>query len=129
MQRVTSSGTDQQPAESLSLHPQRAEIDENVDERGSYHRCVISPGCLLVTCINALPLEPPCDYAHRRLLAAAKDGRSDDAEAVLREMAMAGLEPGPRAYHGLICAYCRAQDSQGALSAVRRAVQEGGQPL
>lgn len=63
----------------------------------------------------------------RRLLAAAKDGRSNDAESVLRDMHMAGLQPGGRAYHGLICAYCKAGDSQGALTAVRRAVQEGTQ--
>ena len=87
---------------------------------------------LLVTCSTLAPsadVQPSCDCAHRRLLAAAKDGRSDDAEAALQEMAVVGLEPGPRAYHGLICAYCRARNSQGALSAVRRAVQEGGQQL
>ena len=36
------------------------------------------------------------------------------------------MQPGPLAYHALICAYCKAQDSQGALSATRRAAQEGG---
>lgn len=61
----------------------------------------------------------------RRLLAAAKDGKSDEAETVLRDMSAAGHQPGGRAYHGLICAYCKAGDSQGALTAVRRAVQEG----
>lgn len=59
------------------------------------------------------------------MLAAAKDGRSSDAETIVQEMAMNGLQPGPRAYHGLICAYCKAQNPQGALSAVRRAAQEG----
>jgi hypothetical protein len=42
----SSNGTRQQPAESLSLHSHRTEIDENVEERGPYHRCVISPGSL-----------------------------------------------------------------------------------
>ncbi|CAL8467194.1 g6730 [Coccomyxa elongata] len=99
---LSSNGTHQQPAESLSLQPQAASIDEDTDERGPYHRSI---------------------------LAAAKDGRSSDAETIVQEMAMNGLQPGPRAYHGLICAYCRAQNSQGALSAVRRAVQEGVQPI
>lgn len=60
-------------------------------------------------------------------MAAAKNGRPGDVEAVLREMAAAGYQPGPRAYHGLICAYCKVQDPESALSAIRRAVgAEGG---
>ncbi len=61
----------------------------------------------------------------RELQAAAKDGRAQNAEATLRKMADDGKQPGPLAYHALICAYCKAQDSQGALSAARQAAQEG----
>lgn len=40
-------------------------------------------------------------------------------------MAARGMQPGPLAYHGLICAYCKAGDSNGALSVAQRAAQEG----
>jgi pentatricopeptide repeat protein len=61
----------------------------------------------------------------RQILAAAKDGRAEDAVAVLESMEAAGLPPGPRAYHGLICAHCKARDTDSALAAVRKAVLQG----
>ena len=61
----------------------------------------------------------------RQILAAAKDGRTEDAVAVLESMEAAGLPPGPRAYHGLICAHCKARDTDSALAAVRKAVLQG----
>ena len=64
----------------------------------------------------------------RQLLAAAKDGRTEDATAVLTSMEEAGLPPGPRAYHGLICAHCKAGDTDSALATVRKAVQQGRFP-
>ena len=61
----------------------------------------------------------------RELLAAAKEGRVQDAETTVQSMVGRGVQPGPLAYHGLICAYCKAQDSKGALAVARRAAQEG----
>ena len=64
-------------------------------------------------------------HLRRELLAAAKEGRVQDAENTLQSMMNRGVQPGPLAYHGLICAYCKAQDSKGALAAAQRAAQEG----
>jgi hypothetical protein len=61
----------------------------------------------------------------RQILAAAKDGRAEDAAAVLESMEAAGLPPGPRAFHGVICAHCKARDTDSALAAVRKAVLQG----
>jgi len=61
----------------------------------------------------------------RRLQATAKDGRPQDAIDVIVSMEEAGLPPGPRAYHGLICAHCKHRDTDSALAAVRQAVQRG----
>lgn len=44
--------------------------------------------------------------------------RKSDVEGVeeaLNGMALAGLDAGPRAYHGLVVAYTRARDSEGAV--------------
>ena len=47
---------------------------------------------------------------------------------MLTSMEEAGLPPGPRAYHGLICAHCKAGDTDSALATVRKAVQQGEPP-
>ncbi|KAK9823409.1 hypothetical protein WJX72_002547 [[Myrmecia] bisecta] len=77
--------------------------------------------------------DPERTEYNRQLGAAARQGRPSDAEAVLAAMQDAGLPPGPRAYHGLVYAYARANDAAGALAAVQREYQElrtfGLQPL
>ena len=64
-------------------------------------------------------------FVCRQILAAAKDGRAQDAADLLECMKEAGLPPGSRAYHGLICAHCKARDTDSALSTVRQAVLQG----
>lgn len=65
----------------------------------------------------------------RRLMVAAKQGATADAEDVIRDMAAAGLMPGPRAYHGLVFAAVKAGDAEAALDAVRSCYEAGIQPL
>ncbi len=67
----------------------------------------------------------------RRLYAAAKAGQCGEAEGVLQEMAAAGLEPGPRAFHALVVAYAKTGDADRALEAVQRgytALRDTGAP-
>ena len=61
----------------------------------------------------------------RQILAAAKDGRAQDVADLIESMREAGLPPGSRAYHGLICAHCKARDTDSALNTVRQAVLQG----
>lgn len=61
-------------------------------------------------------------------MVAAKQGATADAEEVVRDMAAAGLMPGPRAYHGLVFTYVKAGDAEGALDAVRSCYEAGIQP-
>lgn len=51
------------------------------------------------------------------------------AEEAMSEMQIAGLQAGPRAYHGLIVTYTRAGDTEGGLQALRREVGVGVKPL
>ena len=60
---------------------------------------------------------------------ASRYGATTDAEEILEEMATAGLTPGPRAYHGLVFAYVKAGDAEGALDALRAAHEAGIQPI
>ena len=65
----------------------------------------------------------------RRLYDAAKAGQCGEAAEVLAEMAAAGLQPGPRAYHALVIAYVKAGDAIGALAAAQegyKALATGG---
>jgi len=53
------------------------------------------------------------------------EGKANEAEDVIREMIGLGIQPGPKAYHGLIFAYAKSNNSSGALQAVRRAHSSG----
>lgn len=66
---------------------------------------------------------------HRDLKTAAVDGRWEQAEAVLEEMALAGHVPGPRAYHALAFAHVKKRHPSGALDAIRRCWNAGITPL
>jgi hypothetical protein len=65
--------------------------------------------------------------ACRRLHNAAKVGNTSAAEAAFTSMAAAGLPPGPRAYHVLLCSYLKAGDLPDALAATARATEAGEQ--
>lgn len=71
-------------------------------------------------CTPAVPAESPSELVHRRLKAAALQGDTSEAEAVLQQLQDAGLPPGPAAYHSLIFSYVRAGKAEEALQAVRR---------
>ena len=60
---------------------------------------------------------------------AAKNGDREDAEQVILDMAAAGLNPGPRAYHGLVFTYVKASDAEAALDVLRSAYEAGIQPI
>lgn len=60
---------------------------------------------------------------------AAKQGASAEAEQVLRDMRAAGMQPGPRAYHGLVFAYVKLGEAEAALDAMRSAAEAGVQPI
>jgi hypothetical protein len=62
---------------------------------------------------------------HRRLHNAAKEGNTSAAEAVMASMGAAGLPPGPRVYHVLLCSYLKAGDLPGALAVTARATDAG----
>ena len=66
---------------------------------------------------------------HLRLARAARARDPDAAESVLRDMASAGLLPGPRAVHACVVAAAAAGDADGALDAMRRAHAAGLRPL
>ncbi|KAF8065665.1 pentatricopeptide repeat-containing protein [Scenedesmus sp. PABB004] len=66
---------------------------------------------------------------HRRIHAAALAGNVDGAAAAFDQMAAAGLPPGPRAYHVLLCAHLKAGDLQGGLAVTQRATAAGVQLL
>ncbi|KAF6261647.1 hypothetical protein COO60DRAFT_743720 [Scenedesmus sp. NREL 46B-D3] len=66
---------------------------------------------------------------HRRLHNAAKDGNTSAAEAAFASMGAAGLPPGPRAYHVLLCCHLKAGDLPGALAVTARATDAGVQLL
>ncbi|KAJ7548833.1 hypothetical protein O6H91_07G029100 [Diphasiastrum complanatum] len=51
------------------------------------------------------------------------------AEQTMTEMAVVGLRPGPYAYHGLLVAYTRSGDADGALQVLRRELGSGVKPL
>lgn len=74
--------------------------------------------CLHVRCV--LP-HSSC----RRIHTAAQDGNISGAESAFTSMAAAGLPPGPRAYHVLLCAYLKAGDVVGGLDVTRRATDAG----
>lgn len=57
---------------------------------------------------------------------AASDGNIDGAETAFSGMEAAGLVPGPRAFHVLLCAYLKGGDTPGALGVVGRATEAGG---
>ncbi|KAG6555175.1 hypothetical protein Mapa_003214 [Marchantia paleacea] len=59
----------------------------------------------------------------------ARTGDVDGVEEALAELEIAGIRAGPRAYHGLIVAYTRAKDTEGAVQALRREVGSGEKPL
>ena len=60
---------------------------------------------------------------------AAKQGATAGAEQVIRDMKAAGLQPGPRAYHGLVFAYVKVGEAEAALDAMRSAAEAGVQPI
>lgn len=60
---------------------------------------------------------------------AAKNGDTEVAEKVILDMAVAGLMPGPRAYHGLVFTYVKAEDAEAALDVLRSAYEAGVQPI
>ena len=66
---------------------------------------------------------------HRRLARAARRADPDAAQSVLRDMASAGIAPGPRAVHACVVAAAAADDADGALDAMRRAHAAGLRPL
>ncbi|KAG0565121.1 hypothetical protein KC19_8G166500 [Ceratodon purpureus] len=59
----------------------------------------------------------------------ARKADVEGVEEALSGMALAGLDAGPRAYHGLVVAYTRAGDSEGALQALKKAFIAGAKPL
>lgn len=65
----------------------------------------------------------PC----RRLQTAASEGNIDGAESAISGMEAAGLAPGPRAFHVLVCAYLKGGDTAGALGVTGRATELGEQ--
>eukprot|EP00877_Chromochloris_zofingiensis_P008246 jgi/Chrzof1/3675/Cz13g04190.t1 len=58
---------------------------------------------------------------HRELNSAAGNGDTVAAEECLVALVEEGFVPGPRAYHGLLFAYCKAGDMEGALAVAERA--------
>ena len=64
-----------------------------------------------------------CLYYHERLAAAAGDGNGDDAVVVLEEMRVAGILPGPKAYHAAVHAYSKSGDLIGAANVLRKAFE------
>ena len=98
-------------------------MEENTQGRAGYHRCRL-PYCASTQHVWS-ERSPWGQHLRRELLAAAKEGRVQDAENTVQNMVSRGVQPGPLAYHGLICAYCKAQDSKGALAVAQRAAQEG----
>jgi pentatricopeptide repeat protein len=77
------------------------------------------------TDLGCMLLRIPC----RKLVIAAQRGQPEVAEDVMQEMAEAGLSPGPRAYHGLVFAYAKSRNAEGALDAIRREYSAGIQPI
>jgi pentatricopeptide repeat protein len=61
----------------------------------------------------------------RRLQTAASEGNIDGAESVFASMEAAGLVPGPRAFHVLLCAFLKGGDTSGALGVAGRATEAG----
>ncbi len=59
------------------------------------------------------------------LLNAAKSGMVDKAEEAIAQMAAAGLDPGPRAFHVLMFAYVKSKQAAQALVVARRASDAG----
>lgn len=59
------------------------------------------------------------------LFSAAKKGKPALAEMTIQDMFSAAVLPGPKAYHGVIFAYVKAEDPEGALGAIRRAHNAG----
>lgn len=59
----------------------------------------------------------------------ARKSDIDGVEEAMTGMALAGLDAGPRAYHGLVVSYARAGDSDGALQALKKACMAGAKPL
>lgn len=59
----------------------------------------------------------------------ARKSDIEGVEEALYGMALAGLDAGPRAYHGLVVAYTRAGDAEGALEALKKAFIAGAKPL
>lgn len=61
----------------------------------------------------------------RELNSAAGNGDTVAAEECLVALVEEGFVPGPRAYHGLLFAYCKAGDMEGALAVAERASEAG----
>lgn len=74
---------------------------------------ILYPRPLLLLCLN------------RRLQTAASDGNIDGAESAFAGMEAAGMPPGPRAFHVLLCAYLKGGDTPGALGVAGRATEAG----
>ena len=72
-----------------------------------------------------------CDFTGKKLRACRKlsryahEGDVENAEQVLLQLKDAGLPPGPKAYHGLLFAYIRAQNPADALEVAKRTAAEG----
>ncbi|UPR04550.1 hypothetical protein HOP50_16g78920 [Chloropicon primus] len=64
-----------------------------------------------------------CLYYHETLKACALEGRGDDAVVCLEEMRVAGILPGPKAYHAAVHAYSKGGDLVGAVNVVRKAFE------
>ena len=63
------------------------------------------------------------------LVQCSRGGDIRGAEKVLRELGLAGLMAGPRAYHGVVVAYTREGDMEGAFDVLRRMLSSEVQPL
>lgn len=64
-----------------------------------------------------------CLHYHESLRSCALEGRGDDAIIVLEEMRIAGILPGPKAYHAALHAYAASADLIGAANVMRKAFE------
>ncbi|CAI9090958.1 OLC1v1025858C1 [Oldenlandia corymbosa var. corymbosa] len=63
------------------------------------------------------------------LMVRARNADVAGVSEVIYDMIAAGLNPGPRSFHGLIVSNVLSQDEEGAMHALRRELSEGLRPL
>ncbi|KAL3820139.1 hypothetical protein ACJIZ3_006044 [Penstemon smallii] len=63
------------------------------------------------------------------LMVQARNGSVSGVSDVIYDMIAAGLNPGPRSFHGLVVSHVLNRDQEGAMHALRRELSEGLRPL